>query len=505
MGFPLTPTIDIGGEVIACTVEAIESEPVAIDGIEIDWGRDGYIARGGGAGQCRLTLVDTTTTWARRVRQNTAIGLSVVITVGEAPNAVTVFRGWITEADAAPMGRRRTDDGRRWWTIALICNERPTVLGNEIVTADWPPESAVQRAVRIRDLANLANADVDAVAIDTAQFGAPMGPLEVREKSVMELVNGLYESLGAYSWGYDGRTIWQEYRLAGELKMRLIADITMPGAVTIAAGDLPTPGIAGATIVRRGTALHGCQLEADIKLHADGSRSLNRVRATYKDGAGEDAHIQKSEIRADDGPRALTFETWINDRGWIDGIVQQVWQRIRDEGARPRHPDITARIGHELTRPRDLHFWFTTWQSSQPAYIAGDMAHEWLMSDDAGKWPPVVAAIGGKMDFDPVPGWTVTLHVQWLAQHAAESLPMTWAGLRQVKTTTTPSDAPWTWPGLGWPAPPAVQYGAALPLRDIRWGRPAAGNGEYRWAPSLTWADMRHPNDVLIDDLDAKA
>lgn len=498
MSVPLQPVLTIGDEPVHCRAAELESHPVAIEGLEVTWGRTDYLNRGSEPGQCRLWLMDTTTTWARRIRSRSAIGLPVELRVG----GLRVFRGRITAATATPDGRQTTA-GRPWWRISIVAADRTADLGNEIVTEDWPAESAVARAVRIRDLTNRANTDLYAVWIDPSVFDQSMSALEVRDQSVLELVNKLYESLGAYGWSHDPNTraIHQAYRLAGHVTVHLATfDDATRGAVTLVAGDMDTPGNADGPFHRRGIGMHGCALASDVQLTADGTNAINRVRASFKDLAGQEGAEQFQQLRADDGPRALTFETWLTQRRDVNTAVMNAWTRATAEGARPRHPTVRLHAGHELATTRERDWWFSWFQSGAPAYIAGDMAHAWLMGDDAGQWPPVMAAIGGTAAFDPRRGWSLEVSLAWIANTGPDIAPPSWASLRQVATTTQTVDVPWWHKLLGRPTPPPVKVNTPLPARDIRWGPPDPATAQHRFAPSVTWGDLRYVTHTQIED-----
>lgn len=84
MAVTVRPTITIDGIPVACQADALDTEPVAVAGLEIQWGRDDYQSSSVSPSSARLELIDTSGEWSRRIRQAEALGRKVQITwIGE--------------------------------------------------------------------------------------------------------------------------------------------------------------------------------------------------------------------------------------------------------------------------------------------------------------------------------------------------------------------------------------------------------------------------------------
>src|SRR5699024_3883774 len=127
MAIEVRPTVIINGARVACHADALETEPVAVGGFAIEWGRDEYQSPDVSPSSVTIRLLDTTGEWARRIRESRAIGLTVNIewrgvlsTTLDEVGPVTMFRGRVAHATAAPHSHR-LDDGRRAWEVSLNC------------------------------------------------------------------------------------------------------------------------------------------------------------------------------------------------------------------------------------------------------------------------------------------------------------------------------------------------------------------------------------------------
>lgn len=499
MGIKVTPEILIDGRPVACTIDAVDSEPTAIRGIEIQWGRADYHDADGEPASATLSITCITGVWAERVRTGRAIGLPVVIQWSGIPTTpggikvgpVLMFSGRISSAKAHPLDLE-APTGERRWEIEITAADRTADGGNALAgPVQWPAEKMLDRAIKVRDLFTVAGADIDNVFFFPGYVDAPCAPLDVSDKSALDLMGDLYRSIGNDSWAYDpeGNAVRQVIRLSQPMSVHLGSFDDQIGAVTpvpsdIAVDDVTYPGIG----------LSGCRLTGDVELAADPSTSINRIECSWKDWSTghKDTKTVRENIRPGDGRRVLSFESWFDNGLTIDPTLDNVWERVREEGARPRHPEITTLPTFDFPTESRARWLLQCWENTRPAFIAGDLAYDWLIGEEeAPAYAPIVAPIGGTTTFDPLKGWAVTMTVHWIHNQSPPDTPATWSSLIQKKRVTSTPAYPWWWALLDVPRPDPVEIGQRTPERDLTWGPPAPRAG-YRFAESVTWGDLRH-------------
>ena len=511
MAIKVTPGVVIDGQAVACTVDALDDAPVAVEGLEIDWGRSEYGDPSTDPASLTMTLLDATDTWAARIRESRAVGLTVSVTWtahpldpgGIAGRPVTMFRGRIQKAVARPLDDRRTDDGRRRWRIVLTVADRTADLGNAIAGPEpWERETMLSRAIKVRDLGLAGGSGIEQVYFWPGYQSSWCAPLDVKNKSALTLIAELYESMGNDSYAYDpaDNVVRQAIRLSQPMTVHLGAFDDDLGAVYPVPNDIDVDGV---TYV--GVSLGGCELEGVPEVVADPATDINRLECSWEDQLVDHGDVKTviENVDPGDARRVMAWSSWFDDGIVIDPTLANVWERVREEGRRPRHPDITTRPTHVFPTNRLALWTLQTWENTRPAYIAGSLAYQWLLGA-APAYSPVVAPIGGTTTFDPVRGWSTTMHVHWIHNSAASAASASWSSLRQVRTTYSTPSVPWWYALLGIPAPAPVPVGSPTPERDLTWGEAAAEAG-YRFADSVTWGDLRHVPDTgtqIIDHLD---
>lgn len=502
MAVIVRPTITIDGIPVACHADALDTEPVAVSGLEIQWGRDDYQSSSVSPSSARLELIDTSGEWASRIRQAEALGRKVQITwIGEsvaadAPDAepeiigpVVMFRGRIMAAEAMPS-HIVASDGRRGWLITLELADRTADYGNGFSgDQEWSRGSMIHRANQIKAIGLEAGAEIDAVYFWPGYTQSRARPMEVHGKSALTLLGEFYESMGndTYAYDPDENVIRQFIRLSQPMTTYLGSFDSSLGAV------LPVPNdIVVDERTYPGVALGGCRLLGEPRIVADPETDINRLECKWQDQGTNwgDWTTVMEDVRPGDARRVMAWDSWLDDGAAIDPTLANVWDRAREEGRRPRHPMITTPSSHEFVTERLARWILQTWANTRPAYIAGSLPYLWLMADEP-DYSPIVAPIGGITRFDPVAGWSVDLHVHWIHNNGPAITPASWASLQQIKTTTEQPDYPWWYPILGIPIPPPVTVGSPIPERDLVWGDPATNPG-YGWDTSLTWSDTRH-------------
>lgn len=495
MAVDVRPTVFIAGRQIACHADDLDTAPVAIRGFTIKWGRDEYMSRDTSPASVDITLLDTTGQWAQKIRDSVAIGLTVEITwtgttsEGEQVGPVTQFRGRIAQAEAIPH-HYHTGTGRRGWEVALTCVDRTAEFGNARPgPQEWPSESMIMRANRIRNLGLAAGSDIAEVYFWPGYVESRCAPLDVKDKSALDLMGEMYESMGNDSYAYDpdANVVRQAIRLSQKMDTYLATFDDSRGAVLPVASDIVVDGVN-----YPGIGLGGCELVGVPSVVADPSTDINRLECTWSDWSTEydDWTTVKENVNPGDSRRVMSWNSWFSMGETIDPTMDNVWNRAREEGRRPRHPEFIFRAGHTFISERVARWSLMAWENTRPAFISGNLAYQWLMGGEPA-YPPIVAPIGGKTTFDAVKGWALQFRVHWIHNQTPPGTPSTWSSLQQIKTTTTEQSYPWWYDLLGIPKPPPVTVGEPMPERDLRWGDATTFSG-YHWDKSVTWGDTRH-------------
>ncbi|WP_282939114.1 hypothetical protein [Corynebacterium auriscanis] len=491
----VTPYLEIDGAQITCKSTALDSAPVVMDGITIQWGRDGYFDAAEPA-RLSVRLWDATGTWAKRIRDSRALGLHTTLHWGFESGGGVAFRGVIAAASARPT-TERTESNRLIWQINIECVDPTATLGNVfplpgVLAGGQTMEERKQWLMGLAAYGGLQVADID---YQSGYSPAKTKPVKVGGDSALQLLTEFYDSMSkdAFTYDHENNSIRQCERHDGDFTTYLASFDDSRGAVMIAASDTVIDNVA-----RPGVALSGCRLELPdgMDIAATAETDINRVESTWADPADSwnEKVAFKESVAVGQPRRLLSNSTWLTT-GWaIELQLQSAWDRARAEGRRPRHPRIRHRAGKQFATERLARWWLRCWEDTRPAFINGDLAHEWLMQD-ATAWPPLVSPLGGTVEYTYTDGWTIELAVQWMNDRTAVN-PMTWAALQQVQWTTTTSPVPWWYPLLGIPSPPPKTVGTPTPERDVYWGTPedttTTAQRQYRFDESVTWADLRY-------------
>jgi len=499
MAVTVTPHVYIAGAEVACTADAIDTAPIAVEGFNITWGREEYQDPQVTPASVELTMLDATGDWARRIRDSRALGTTVQIewtgvdSNGATIGPVVMFRGRVQGADAAP--HTLTDSiGRTAWTVTLTVADRTADYGNALAAPEtWPREDMIVRANRVRDLGLAGGSGIKEVFFWPGYTGAKCWPLDVTDKSALDLVADLYASMGNDSYAYDPdeNVLRQDIRLSQPMSVYLATFDTSRGAVLPVANDITVDGK-----TYPGVGLGGCELIGEPSISADPSTDINRLECSWKDHGTDygDWTTVIADVAPDDARRVMSWDSWFDRGEVIDPTMDNVWARAREEGRRPRHPDVRIPWQYTFVTERLARWTLATWANTRAAFIAGDLPYQWLMSS-VPQYAPIVAPIGGQTEWDPQRGWSAQLHVHWIHNSSGAPSPVTWGGLQQMKMTTEQPTDPWWWSLIGLPPSPPVEVGEPTPARDLKWGDPDTVEG-YAWDKSVTWSDLRHVADA---------
>lgn len=495
MGLTPTPTIYLNGREVACTVDALDDEPVAIRGYEIKWGRDDYHDSDAEPASIRLHITDSTGQWAEKIRTSKAIGQTLQVNLtatsdkSSESQTWTQFRGRVSHAVARPMDLTATDGSTRW-EITLDGADRTADMGSRTVEENqWGRETILDRAIRIRDYGKTAGSGIEEVFFFPGYVQSLCAPLDTQRATPLALMGDMYRSIGNDSWAYDpdANVVRQVIRLAQPLSIHLGTFDDTHGAVIPVVNDITVDNVK-----YEGIGLGSCELAGEPQVEADMSTDINRLECKWKDNQAnfEDRTAVKEQVLAGDSVRTMTWDSWFDAREVIDPTLANVWNRVRQEGSRPRHPEMELHRTKTFPTFRHAHWWLHTWENTRPAYLAGSLPWLWLMAGST-DYPPIVAPIGGTTSYDPRYGWTVTMKVHWVQNTTPPSSQVRWQDMPQIRYSTETQSVPWWWKLVGLPTPSPKRVGQRTPERDVTWGEVGASNG-YRFGNSVTWGDMRN-------------
>lgn len=499
MAIEVRPTIRIDGQIVSLNAAAITTRPVASTGFSIDWGRADYHDSEAAPSTLTMHLADATGTWADKIRNRAAVGLTVDVSWTGTPSTaegvpvgpVVLFRGRVQTAEAKPLDMW-LDDGRRLWEITLTCADRTADFGNAFLpahTAEVPRTTAVNHAIRIRDLGLQGGSGIQEVFFWPGYVDAVLGPQDLKDKSALDMLGEFFKSMGNDAWSYDPdqNVIRQAIRLSQPYSMHLGSFDDAYGAVLPVPSDIVVDGV-----TYPGVALGGRALVGDPQLLADPATEINRLECSWKDfstGYGDWTTVKES-VAAGDSRRVMAWNSLFENGNVIDPTLENVWERVQKEGSRPRHPAISTLPTFEFNTGRMARWLLQAWENTRPAYIAGSLPYQWLLGTDP-EYSPVVAPIGGTTTFDALTGWSVEFRVHWIHNTTPITNPATWSAIRQVSISSSTPSVPWWWQALGLPMPDPIPVGQDAPDRFITWGPPAMAAG-YKFDESVTWGDLRH-------------
>lgn len=495
-GVPVSGDIDDLGEV-----------PVVVNDMTVEWGRSGYFDAVDPA-RLKMRLWDSTGEWARRIRDNQALGTHVQV-MWEAEdddtgkrNRGTLYRGLVTGVQATRM--QRTDDSHEhYWRIDLTAHDPLSSLGNIYpLPGVLPTQRLFQRIAWLKGLMDYGGIPVNGIVYQGAYERASLPALEVGKESAKELMDMAFEAMShdAYTYSPEYNSVMQCERHDGDFRTFLASFSDEIGGVLISSEDSKVNNI-----TRPGIAISACSVtvDGDIQITATPDTDINRVESTYRyvdtsDWEVKDQVQASEQITVGHPRRLMSNDCWFQaepvagdpTRDLIDLQHRSLWDRCRGEGRRPRHPDMRFHAGHKFATERIMQWWIQTWENARPGFINGDEAHRWLMSGDR-DWSPIVSPLGGTVTYNGGSGWDMDLTVQW-SHNRVSVTPMVWKNLQQFRWSAADDSYPWWWDLLGLPKPPAKPVGTATPDRDIRWGAPDHESTQYRFDTSVTWSDLKY-------------
>lgn len=469
MAVNVTTEIVIDGTPVPCSAaELIHNGEAAVRGYRIRWGRDDYLDSQTSPASATFHIAELNRgKWASRVLLGTAIGMTIeAYAVLDDPDSdltyprLCVFRGRIQSAAARPAGRmERTRDMR--WEIELTASDRTADLGNVILgELEWVRGTMRSRANQILDLAELGNAGIEAMYFWPGYVSSWARPMSEQNVSALKLLEDFYVSMGNDSYAYDphGNVIRQAIRLDQPLEIGLEIIDPETGEVAPYVGDLWVDQVR-----YPGISLSGGEIAETPEFEANVETSINRWENRWK---WVNTNHERDEVyyydrqRPGDARRVYAWDTWLDESSAVSDTMLNVFYKVSQEGAQPKHPGITIPPRHSFDSVIDAQWLLQTWENTRPVFIYGDRGTAWLASGL--NYPPVYAPIGGELEYYPREGWAISMTIQKFKNQKTVIDSLRWSDLKQPTTA-----------------------------RDVTWGEPEAGAG-LRFTPTLSWFDFHY-------------
>lgn len=428
------PVVVFDGQAQSCLVIDLFTDPVVIDGLEVDWGRTEYMSHTGVAA-LKVEWLDRTGHFAARMRDKTLIGkpISVHYTDGTGWGE-PFYQGRITGAAAQPdvLDPWATDPEARCWRVSVTAADKTADLAQIIQpTSVWPEETMQARAVALRGASFIAG--IAEFYFFPQHVNSVVYSLDVKGRDNLALLKDMYYSMGdTFAYLPDENVVRYLHRRAYDVHANWVQ--SSDGVIRMTANDHNFDGR-----VYRGVGIQGCDVTADTSAGLPVQSTVTRVEASWKDTniAGDPdsvAIVYADELdELDRGRRTLTFTSWLGDMAQMGPVCNEVLNRGRFEGSAAKHPNIqrhTARTGGFYNRG-EARALLMGGETQGVVYISGSRYAMWLVQQ------PFYAVLGGTIRYVH-PYWEIDLNLQWHLQ------------------TNTPIKVKWSavTPTLKWTQPP---------------------------------------------------
>ncbi|MCQ4120402.1 hypothetical protein [Rhodococcus tibetensis] len=438
------PYVMFDGARVACSADQADSQPLSLDGVVIEWGRDDYISHARPA-TATLSFYDRTGNWPARIKGRAAIGRRLSLHA-EDPNDVATnwccFAGRVTDAQAEPATGTRAGG----WIVTVTAAGKDADLGNIMLPPEtWPTETMIVRANRIADAAQVV-ADIDEFYFYPGSVNISCWPLDVKGRSLADLNAEFYMSMGdTFSYNPQQNVVRHLYRRSYSMA---IWAVVRGGRIYIQASDIVYD-----SVTYPGIGILGCEAGAGGPLQLSPQGVVTRVEASWKDrpnGGGDWVSVLSAADDNQNGRRTVTFTSWIDDGVHIDPVLTEVLARGQVEGSLPQHPPAiidTARDGG-FPSIKVAQVLTLGAETQGVVYINGSAFSAWLETV-----PPVFAIIGGTIEHTGG-HWRVTTKLQAVNDTSATTPPI-WDSMHT---------------GITWAAPPpAWAFDGSVSWFDTRW------------------------------------
>ena len=403
------PVVLFDGVWQSCLVIDLFTDPVVLDGLEIDWGRDEYMNHTG-VGTLVLSWIDRTGQLAARMREKRMLGSQILVQWADGlGTGATMFQGRITGAAAEPdvPDPWATDPEARCWRVTVHAADKTADLGNIIQPAStWPRETMQARAAALNGASFIAG--IQAFYFYPGHTDSVAWALDVKGRDNLSLLRDFYYSMGDTFTYLPAENVCRYlYRRAYHVWANLVQ--YDDGLIRMTANDQLVDG----QRTYRGVGIQGCDVTSDDEAAVPINSAVTRVEASWKDTQNNDTDVvttvyadEQSEL--DRGRRTLTFTSWLGDGLRLDPVVLEVLNRGRFEGSQPKHPNITrdTRRTNGFYSRGEARALLAGGETNAVLYVSGSQYAMWLFQ------VPFYAVIGGKIRWEH-PGWIIDLNVQF--------------------------------------------------------------------------------------------
>lgn len=467
------PKALIDGSWINCAGENAGTQVTALAGVAIRWGRDNVFEHARPA-TAQLRLFDPTGnggTWATKVRTRSVLGRtsSLYYFDGDLGRDYRFFHGTIAgvAADRATILHPKTRQRVHGWMITLTVTSREAEAAN--VTAKkndvWPPETAINRAIRINDY-QLPHTGIQSVFFEPNKTDWTMwGPDDPSGATMIEHLGTFYQSMGtSFSYWPDENVIRYTGRYAinsGGIVLATLPDDGGPRQVVI------RPSYSfnwyNGDITSWSTHMPGNQCTPESGIEVARSDGINRVQLDWRDRHQTPAWGDWSTLKPDPMPsgqqiRLFRATSWLDDGIYLDPTVDRYHDIATNEASIPPHPPITwhTRANGGFHKWTDARHLLHAGEWPHFTFLSGSWYSQWLDAQ-----APVFGRIGGTIDWDGE-HWTIGSTLQWVNLIGlAPSVNLTWQDLEAM--------------GIEWGPPP-----------------PDWTPNQRFLHPSITWDDLKH-------------
>lgn len=344
-GLHPTPAVTLDGLPLpGSTAGGVPTDRVALDGVEVTWGRTAPLGEQPEPATARLSLFDPTRAWAvTRPLIGAPVQLSWTADPGTGPVTGTYFRGRVAAVDLRPHAVT-TPAGRivRGTLVQLSCTSILTDLANRIPAEAWPAETLGARADRVRAAALDILGDVIVRAVWREPEVAPVAAAD--QVSIYEHLVALYDSCGADRMTYEPHTNRVLYLVRPDYDTRRDAGVLWWDITT---GARPSQGVyirpsamtpAGGTDPVVPMWLDAAAVGYDEGLARTAGSGITRVQVTHPDLA--DAYNDRTTtaavpgvVDAAAGVRTLRQDSLVTWRAWADLAAADLLEVATEEGA----------------------------------------------------------------------------------------------------------------------------------------------------------------------------
>lgn len=402
------PTLIVDGAFQSCETEVDTrgrtvfslDHPTLLGDLTLDWGREDQWTQPDPTVLSFQLWEPWPGTWLQKIKERRAMRRGVLLVYrheGDNPGDRILFQGFTTNVDVTQSVQNTTAGPTMGWLVRIQASDRAGFLGQ----INWgnspalPEERMDQRAEKIKNQA--ASLGIRQMYFEPRFRAGTVKSVEVKDKSVLDMMNELYESF-ADQWCYNparntvnriptGST-WQPYALklgktSADGRIRLYP----PAWADPAGGEDPIdkqtypPAFIGA-----------CQVQGEVALASSTVQDITHISCKWwdKPSGGHDWTTNVT-VRNESPPARLEFSSWFVDGQYIDPIIEDVRKMVVGDGARPMHPQVRW----DTSKTGDVPDWATFESLTLPAQTVRMMVLAGSPFTNATGHPPVWHPAGG--------------------------------------------------------------------------------------------------------------